>query len=281
MNIKEKALKYAIEAHKGQYRKSEKDKPMIIHPISVGMLLEEYNYDDNVICAGYLHDVVEDTPHTFQDIENEFGKDIASLVYNASEPDKSLSWEERKIHTIETIKTASLRSKVIVCADKINNLEDLMIHFFKTGKKDFSFFKRGEEKQKWYYTSIYESLITNENPNLPIFKRLRKILDILFEENISFSNKLKKILALELELINLKKVYYYNISQAIIDNEYIIKEIYPNLEKDLNKLILKDITNNYFIIKINDNEHIETISNKKITDRKNLLEDIKNKYHLS
>ncbi len=87
---------FAIKAHMGQVRKSELDKPMIIHPLSVGMLLEEYGYDDNVIAAGYLHDVVEDTKYTIEEIEKIFGKDIASLVMTASEPDKSLSWEERK-----------------------------------------------------------------------------------------------------------------------------------------------------------------------------------------
>ena len=96
MDIKEKAKMFAIKAHMGQVRKSELDKPMIIHPLSVGMLLEEYGYDDNVIAAGYLHDVVEDTKYTIEEIEKIFGKDIASLVMTASEPDKSLSWEERK-----------------------------------------------------------------------------------------------------------------------------------------------------------------------------------------
>lgn len=84
MDIKEKAKLFAIHAHMGQVRKSEVDKPMIMHPISVGMLLEEYGYDDNVIAAGYLHDVVEDTKYTIEDIEKEFGHDIATLVMGAS-----------------------------------------------------------------------------------------------------------------------------------------------------------------------------------------------------
>ena len=87
MNIKEKAKEFAIKAHKGQVRKNEKDKPMIMHPVSVAELLEEYGYDDNVVAAGYLHDVVEDTKYTIEDIEKEFGKDMASLVMGASERD--------------------------------------------------------------------------------------------------------------------------------------------------------------------------------------------------
>lgn len=181
-SLKEKAKLFAINAHKGQIRKSEPDKPMIIHPISVGMILEEYGYDEAVISAGYLHDVVEDTSYKIEEIKTEFGEDIGNLVMVASEPDKSLSWEERKSHTIEETKKLTLRNKLVICADKINNLEDLMLKFQKNGKRDFSTFKRGQEQQKWYYTSIYESLVHGEDENLPIFKRLKNILDIVFYE---------------------------------------------------------------------------------------------------
>lgn len=60
----------------GQVRKSEPDKPMIIHSIVVGQLLESFGYDDNVVAAGYLHDVVEDTKYTIHNIEKEFCKEI-------------------------------------------------------------------------------------------------------------------------------------------------------------------------------------------------------------
>ena len=123
MDMKEKAKLFAIRAHMGQVRKSEPDKPMIMHPIGVGQLLESFGYDDNVVAAGYLHDVVEDTKYTIEDIEKEFGSDIASLVMGASEPDKSLSWEERKKHTIKETEKLPLRNKLVICADKINNLE--------------------------------------------------------------------------------------------------------------------------------------------------------------
>ncbi len=217
MDLKEKAKIFAVNAHMGQIRKSEPDKPMIIHPISVAMLLEEYGFDESVVAAGYLHDVVEDTKYTIEDIKNEFGEDVANLVMDASELDKSLSWEERKKHTIEKTKALSLRNKLVICADKINNLEDLMIKFQKSGKRDFSAFKRGEEQQKWYYTSMYESLVFGEDENLPIFKRLKNVLDIvfyekedlylmntIFDDNKEYYKKLKGLHAQKLELQKLK-----------------------------------------------------------------------------
>lgn len=183
MNIKEKALKFAIDAHRGQVRKSDKEKPMIIHPINVGNILSEYGFDDNVIAAGYLHDVVEDTSYTIEDIKEIFGNDIASLVIGASEPDKSLSWEERKQHTIDTVKHLDLRHKAVVCADKISNLEDLKIISLINGKYDFSAFKRGKESQKWYYSEVYHSLIFNEDKLNSMFSRLYELVDSIFNNH--------------------------------------------------------------------------------------------------
>ena len=127
MDIELKARNFAIKAHSGQVRKSDPEKPMIVHPINVGQILKQYEFDENVVAAGYLHDVVEDTSYELIDIKNNFGEDIASLVCGASEPDKSLSWEERKKHTIEETKKLDFRHKAIICADKISNLEDLKI----------------------------------------------------------------------------------------------------------------------------------------------------------
>lgn len=219
MDIKEKAKMFAIQAHMGQVRKSEPDKPMIMHPIGVGQLLESFGYDDNVVAAGYLHDVVEDTKYTIEDIEKKFGKDIANLVMGASEPDKSLSWEDRKRHTIEETKKLPLRNKLVICADKINNLEDLFLKFEKSGNRDFSAFKRGEDSQRWYYTSIYESLILGEDKDLPIFLKLKDILDkvfykkenlflrdTIFVDNQDYYAKLRKLHAQKIELQRLKSL---------------------------------------------------------------------------
>ena len=219
MNIKEKALAFAISAHMGQVRKSEPDKPMIMHPINAGNILEEYGFDDNVVAACYLHDVVEDTSYTIDDIRDIFGDDIASLVWGNTEPDKSLSWEDRKKHTISNVKNLPLRNKAVVCADKISNLEDLSLLIEKSGVRDFSRFKRGEDQQRWYYTSVYESLISGENKELPMFKRYKEILDNVFyhKENeflrdgifcndLDYYEKLKKLHAYKTELVKLKSL---------------------------------------------------------------------------
>ena len=230
MTIEEKALKFAINAHKGQVRKSEPDKPMIFHPINVGHILKEYDFDENVVASGFLHDVVEDTKYTFDDIKKKFGDDILSLVYGASEPDKSLEWEDRKKHTINSIKNMDLRHKAVICADKISNLEDLNIIFGKTGSVDFSAFKRGFYDQQWYYTSIYEALVEGEEEIHPIFKRYYDILqkvfyanndniylrNVIFDDNLDRYRKLQTLHHKKEELIKLKSLSK-NINPYVIE----------------------------------------------------------------
>lgn len=174
------AIYYATKAHKGQRRKIE-DIDMIFHPFCVGMYLQRCGCDEDVVIAGILHDVVEDTPAEFGDIEREFGKKVRDYVYDASEPDKSLEWEARKQHTIEQIKDAPLGSKLIVACDKISNLEDLYECIEKYGEeKAYGALKRGKDKQRWYYTKVYESCINGVDAKHPIFERYKRILDKLF-----------------------------------------------------------------------------------------------------
>jgi hypothetical protein len=231
MDIKEKAKRYAINAHRGLVRKGDPTKPEIIHPIDVAHILSEYNFDDNVIAAGYLHDVVEDTKYTLDDIRKEFGDDIASLVESATEPDKKLSWETRKKHTIEITKSLDLRHKAIICADKISNLEDLLIVSKIAGKYDFTPFRRGFEDQKWYNENVYQSLIVNENPNHPMFVRLKGLIDSIFEDKNIFDEDEKIIY--QIKEIN-KLNYIVGDNKLNIDSESLVN-IKNDLLKEINK----------------------------------------------
>lgn len=229
MNIKQKAKEFAIKAHNGQRRKSDKEKPMIIHPIDVANILSEYGYDDNVIAAGYLHDVLEDTKYTKEDLLTEFNEDVVSLVLGASEKDKSLSWEERKTETINTIKDFDLRHKAVVCADKISNLEDMRIIFEIKGEKNFSAFKRGYEKQKWYYTEVYNSLKYNINENNIMLNRLKLLIDDIFNNRKNDELEMEIFKNNEDEYNKLKKLHYRKLEvykmKMVLDNKkpYVIE----------------------------------------------------------
>lgn len=184
MDVKEKAMKFAIKAHDGKFRKAELSKPFVFHSIDVANLLSSYDFDDNVVAAGYLHDVIEDTIYTEEDILMEFGEDVCSLVVGATEEDRTLSWEERKLGTINRVKKLDLRHKAIIACDKISNIEDLRFKFGKYGKEDFSAFNRGKEKKLWYWNEVYKSLIYCEDKGQPMFYRLKKNLDAISNSSI-------------------------------------------------------------------------------------------------
>lgn len=191
MNIKEKAKQFAIKAHQNQIRKSN-GKPMIYHPLAVAEILESFNYSDEIIAAGYLHDTIEDTTTTIEDIKKSFGNEVAKLVLNASESDKSLSWEERKKETIEKVKNSPIEDIVVILADKIHNVDDFIIELKKQGLELFNNFKRKQEKQIWYFEGIYNAIDSN-NKKLPIAQRLKKAIED-FRNEIEYQKELEDVL---------------------------------------------------------------------------------------
>ena len=95
-----KAIEFSAKAHEGHFRKGSKI-PYITHPLEVAKILgEAVNPKENeaLICAGLLHDTVEDTDTSLETIRREFGEKVADLVASDSE-NKGLSWEKRKQNT--------------------------------------------------------------------------------------------------------------------------------------------------------------------------------------
>lgn len=156
MNILEEACRFATKEHGTQTRKNSKE-PYVEHPKRVAAILKEAGFRDEVIAAGLLHDVVEDTPVTIEEIKEKFGEDVAAIVAYHTE-DKSLSWEERKKHTISVVKSAPLEVKALIVADKLDNLESLSKQYEEMGNEVWRAFKRGREQQEWYNRSVAEAI---------------------------------------------------------------------------------------------------------------------------
>jgi (p)ppGpp synthase/HD superfamily hydrolase len=173
----DKALAFASAAHKEDKRKGT-EIPYIIHPIGVSMLLLQAGYNTEVVIAGLLHDTIEDTSVTGDDIESAFGKQVRNIVEGCSEPDKSLTWEERKQHTIEILANVSNEIRWVTCADKLHNIRSMYEEYQLLGEELWSKFKRGKEKQAWYYRGIVDSLSKGDFFNL--LDELREVVDLLF-----------------------------------------------------------------------------------------------------
>ena len=208
MTLSERALSFAIRAHDGQYRKSEPDKPYIIHPLTVGLILKKYGYDDTLVAAGYLHDVVEQTEFTIDDIARLFGGEVASLVMTATEADQSLSWKERKTAQIKVIANLPEKNAALVCADKIANIEDFRMEKRKNGEVDYSKYKVGIEEQKWFFTEVYKEL--SKIIKNPIVDRLSSSISDVFDNNTFDSYKFdfasSRILGYQEDLMKLRTI---------------------------------------------------------------------------
>lgn len=121
-----RALDFAARHHIDHRRKGERGEPYVNHLAEVAHLLAEATEgrDPELVAAGLLHDAVEDTCATPDEIERHFGPDIARLVAEVSD-DKSLAKEERKRLQVETARYKSERARLIKLADKISNLRTL------------------------------------------------------------------------------------------------------------------------------------------------------------
>ena len=121
------AIEFASEAHKKQYRKGT-DRPYIVHPMEALQLLTEMQASEELKVAGVLHDTVEDTDMTLEDIEEHFGTVVAGYIAFVTE-DKSKTWVERKGSAIEKTKEASLDLKMLKLADKLSNLRSIAFDY--------------------------------------------------------------------------------------------------------------------------------------------------------
>ena len=134
--------------------------------------------DIEVRCAALLHDTVEDTAVTVEDIEKNFGKRVAALVGRESE-DKSKPWLERKIHTIKHLKNECIEVKMIALGDKLSNIRASARDFLAVGD-DFllKFHEKDKQKQGMYYFGILDSL--RELENSEFYREYEKLCNFVF-----------------------------------------------------------------------------------------------------
>ena len=128
VKIIQKAYNYAVEKHGTQLRKS--GEPYIIHPTNVAYTIAELGLDEQTICSALLHDVVEDTDATYEDIEREFGKEVADMVDGVTKLKQigHASIEENQVENYRKMFLAmgkDIRVIIIKLADRLHNMRTL------------------------------------------------------------------------------------------------------------------------------------------------------------
>jgi len=177
-----RAVEYAARAHRGGTRKGG-DVPYIVHPFEVATILKENAFEDRVIAAGLLHDLLEDTEVTKNDLREEFGEEIFALVLAASEELKGReerSWKKRKKQTIYYLKEeASFINKAIACADKLSNARSILRDLESEPNQFWQRFSAPKKKQQWYYESLVESL--KELEGLKMYGEFKEVVAEIFK----------------------------------------------------------------------------------------------------
>lgn len=177
----EQAILFAVEHHAGAVRKTSFH-PYIIHPLETMQILYSMQADIHLLTAAVLHDTVEDTDATLDEIYQKFGEIIGALV-EAHTEDKRLSWMERKQHTLEMLPHASSDVQMMILADKVSNMRSIANDYQRLGEVFWESFNAPKEKQKWYYGEMCRVLeVLRDHPqSKKVYLEMTELYKEIFE----------------------------------------------------------------------------------------------------
>jgi (p)ppGpp synthase/HD superfamily hydrolase len=172
-----KAIQFAARKHHGHMRQEVEPLPYITHLFSVALLVAEDGADDDVVTAALLHDTLEDTETTHEEIVASFNESVAELVESVSEIKEkngvTLDWKERKTYYLAQVERANDGAVLIAIADKIDNIESKIEAFQIEGKTLLTRWKQPIEEYLWYHGEMLR-IARARLPEHPLTARLAK-----------------------------------------------------------------------------------------------------------
>lgn len=182
----DKAIIYAAHAHEGMVRKGN-NQPYIFHPLEVLSLVSMMCDDDEILSAAVLHDTVEDSASTIEDIQQQFNERVARLVGYETEDkrgqvNKSQTWVDRKQEAIDKLKQVDdIGAKMIALGDKVSNLRSFHLLQLQEGEKLWDYFNMKDPlKHYWYYSEIAKAL--SELKDYAVYKEFLFLIDTIFSK---------------------------------------------------------------------------------------------------
>jgi GTP pyrophosphokinase len=161
------ALKYASRLHATQTRKGS-DTPYISHLLAVAAIALEHGATEKEATAALLHDAVEDQggQAMLDKIRRRYGKRVARIVAACSDTDvlPKPPWRERKEAFVERLRSESYSVRLVVAADKLHNVRDVLRNYRIHGDELWSHFKGGRDGTLWYYSAVVGALTEAANP---------------------------------------------------------------------------------------------------------------------
>ena len=179
----DKAIIFAVKAHSGTERRG-KGFPYIVHTMEAMEIVATMTPDQELLAAAALHDVVEDTDISVEDLRREFGDRIASLV--EAESDKFTpgiseedSWHDRKQAAISRLAAAPREAKMVALGDKLSNMRAIARDYALKGDQVWSIFHvKDKSEHEWHYRGLADSL--RELSGTFAFKEFESLINQVF-----------------------------------------------------------------------------------------------------
>ena len=179
-----KAIEFAAKAHDGMSRKKDKT-PYILHPLEAAVIVGSMTEDRDVISAAVLHDVVEDTDITIEEIETNFGPRVRELVESETEDKRADlppedTWRIRKVESLEELAECGDTDVLMLwLGDKLSNMRSFYRIWKAEGDSMWqSFNQKDPSQQKWYYTTIAE--LTSSLSEYSAWQEYNELVKIVF-----------------------------------------------------------------------------------------------------
>jgi len=159
----DRAIVFAVKAHAGTERRG-KGYPYIVHPMEAVEIVATMTADQELLAAAILHDTVEDTEVTVEQLKAEFGERVASLVADESDvmPEgmtEEASWHQRKQAAIDRLSKASHDAKMVALGDKLSNMRAIARDYAEIGDEIWNRFHTKDPKEhEWHYRGLADSL---------------------------------------------------------------------------------------------------------------------------
>ena len=180
----DRAIAFAVRAHSGTERRG-KGFPYIVHPMEAVSIVATMTSDQELLAAAALHDTVEDTDVTVEQIRKEFGDRVAGIVADESDRlfpgvSESESWHSRKQAAINHLAKASLDSKMVALGDKLSNMRAIARDYAVQGDALWSLFHVADPgEHEWHYRGLAASL--SDLSGTFAYKEFVQLIDQVFD----------------------------------------------------------------------------------------------------
>ncbi len=166
----EQAIRAASVLHKDQLRKGSMPFPYITHLMATAFTLLDYTKNEDVIIAALLHDSIEDTDYTIDELQEDFGGKVREIVEAVTEPkrdgEKKLTWREQKMTYVRQLKKAPKEALLVAAADKIHNFRTIVEDYTDSYDRYVQDFGKNFDDRLEVYQEIHD--IINSRLDSPI-----------------------------------------------------------------------------------------------------------------